>query len=167
MSCCAKLTDQEQREGRLTADWKYTLPTEAQWEYACRAGASTRYSFGSDASQLKDYAWFDENAANLGEKYAHRVGQKRANSWGLADMPGNVYEWCRDAYVREMPGGRDPLTTSGPDRVYRAGSWSYASEYCRSANRGWTDPANRFYYLGFRIACVRQTEDSAAATAEH
>ncbi|MCH2201499.1 MAG: formylglycine-generating enzyme family protein [Fuerstiella sp.] len=159
MSCCAKLTNQEQHAGRLSLDWKYTLPTEAQWEYACRSGSTTRYSFGREASQLANYAWFDENAAKVGEKYAHQVGQKRGNFWGLVDMPGNVYEWCRDAYVRELPGGRDPLTTAGPDRVYRAGSWSYASEYCRSANRGWNDPANRFYYLGFRIACVRLTQD--------
>ncbi len=151
---CRILTTQEHRAGRLCASWKYTLPTEAQWEYACRAGSQTRYSFGDDALLLAEYAWFDSNAANVDENYAHRVGHKTPNAWGLSDMPGNVYEWCRDTYRRKMPGGCDPLTTQGPDRVYRAGSWSYSAEYCRSANRGWNAPGNRFYYLGFRIASV-------------
>lgn len=159
MSFCRKLTEEERRAGRLSADWKYTLPTEAQWEYACRAGSRTRYSFGDDAGMLGDYAWFDENAAEVNEKYGHRVGQKKSNTWGLHDMPGNIYEWCLDAYRRKLPGGRDPLMTSGPDRVYRAGSWSYAAEYCRSANRGWNAPGNRFYYLGFRVACVPHVDN--------
>ena len=151
---CQTLTTQERRAGRLCASWEYTLPSEAQWEYGCRAGSQTRYSFGNDALLLPEYAWFETNAANLGEQYAHRVGQKSPNAWGLLDMPGNVYEWCRDAYRRKLPGGCDPLTTDGPDRVYRAGSWSYPAEYCRSANRGWNAPGNRYYYLGFRIVAV-------------
>jgi formylglycine-generating enzyme required for sulfatase activity len=76
----------------------YRLPTEAEWEYACRGGSTSMYSFGDSLGSLKDYAWFDENAWDIGEKYAHRVGQKRANGFGLYDMHGNVYEWCSDRY---------------------------------------------------------------------
>ena len=74
------------------------LPSEAEWEYACRASSTTKYCFGGDASQLGSYAWFYDNAYNAGEKYAHAVGQKEPNDWGLYDMHGNVWEWCEDRW---------------------------------------------------------------------
>ena len=103
----------------------YALPTEAQREYACRAGTTTAYSFGDDAGNLGDYAWWggaigDGNAG--AERYPHRVGQKKPNPWGLYDMHGNVWEWCRDAYAKKLPGGTDPLVETGSDRVFRAGA---------------------------------------------
>ena len=142
---CRKLTEQERQAGRLSNDWEYTLPTEAQWERACRARTETRFSFGDDESKLGDYAWFDENAWNAGEQYAHRVGQKKANPWGLCDMHGNVWEWCRDIYTEKLPGGRDPEVkpdekTKGSYRVIRGGSWSSDAACCRSGFRV-RDPA--------------------------
>ncbi len=85
---CRKLSEQEGVE--------YRLPTEAQWEYTCRAGTTTVYSFGDDRSKLRQYAWSAKDAFDTHEQYAHRVGQKLPNSWGLYDMHGNVFEWCQD-----------------------------------------------------------------------
>src|SRR5262249_1391794 len=96
---CVELTRKERAAGRGPIDWRYTLPTEAQWEYACRAGQRTRFTFGDDEAHLGDYAWFQKNADAVGEQYVHQVGTKRANSWGLHDMHGNAWEWCRDWYV--------------------------------------------------------------------
>jgi sulfatase modifying factor 1 len=153
MKFCQKLTDQERIAGRLPVDWEYSLPTEAQWEYACRGGAKSRYSFGDDESDLGEYAWFDKNALDIGEKYAHTVGQKKANAWGLYDMHGNVWEWCRDCYADKLVGGADPQGPStDSDRVFRGGSWSDTSGDCRSASRGRSTPGDRSYDRGFRVA---------------
>ena len=158
---CAKLTEIERKAGRLPTGWKYALPTEAQWEYACRAGTKTAYSFGDDVSQMGDYAWFRENAYAIGEMYAHTVGTKKPNPWGLSDMHGNVWEWCRDAYEAKLPGGLDPLVVSADGaarRVDRGGSWSNTSGSCRSANRPMDLPTFRNLYLGFRPATILQAE---------
>lgn len=154
---CAKLTEIEGKAGRLPTGWKYALPTEAQWQYACRAGTKTKYSFGDDESQLGEYAWFTKNADEIGEKYAHGVGTKKPNPWGLSDMHGNVWEWCRDAYEAKLPGGTDPLVVSSDgaaDRVSRGGCWNDSSVHCRSASRGRYLPSGRSIYLGFRPATV-------------
>jgi formylglycine-generating enzyme required for sulfatase activity len=155
---CSKFTDSERRSGRLPQTWKYDLPTEAQWEYACRAGKQTRFSFGDDETALGQYAWFDKNAWDIDEKYAHLVGQKRGNAWGLHDMHGNVWEWCRDLYQDKLPGGRDPEGASGSNRVYRGGSWGSGSVICRSANRYGHAPVNRLDSLGFRLARVPSSQ---------
>jgi formylglycine-generating enzyme required for sulfatase activity len=150
---CAKLTEQERAAGRLPSDWQYGLPTEAQWEWACRAGTKSRFSFGDDDSDLAQYAWFDKNTWDAGEKYAHRVGQKKANSYGLYDMHGNVWEWCRDWYAKKLSGGLDPLGPShGSARVYRGGSWSNGG--VSSAGRRGGAPDDRSSDLGFRVAAV-------------
>jgi sulfatase modifying factor 1 len=159
MKFCKKLTEQERAAGRLPSGWKYTLPTEAQWEYACRAGTKSRFSFGDDESDLSDYGWwggFDRDGNAKGEMYAHTVGQKKANPFRLYDMHGNVSEWCSDYYAKKLAGGTDPQGPSeGSNRVYRGGCWGSTARSCRSANRddGET-PGKRYYALGFRVAVV-------------
>lgn len=158
MKFCEKLTQQERSAGRLPSGWQYTLPTEAQWEYACRAGSHSRFSFGDDESQLGDYAWWGGlfgNGSAKHDEYAHIVGQKKANPLGLSDMHGNVYEWCRDWYVKELPGGTDPQGPSrGMGRVIRGGSWVDPAPFCRSADRSRGKPDYRSSDLGFRLAAV-------------
>jgi len=133
------------------------LPTEAEWEYACRAGTTTAYSFGDDASKLGDYAWYSENAYKKDEKYAHTVGAKKPNAWGLYDMHGNVWEWCSDWYADSYANAdtRDPKgPASGKARVLRGGSWFGIPGYCRAARRLRFSPDNRNYRSGFRVVVV-------------
>ncbi len=155
MKFCEKLTERERGAGRLPEGWKYTLPSEAQWEYACRGGTKTRFSFGDDESDLEKYAWFAKNTWSAGEEYAHMVGQKKPNPLGIFDMHGNVFEWCSDDYADKLPGGIDPLGPSaGSGRVNRGGSWRLSARACRSACRSWSPPDNRHNALGFRVAAV-------------
>ena len=152
-----KLTDQERRAGRLPDGWHYALPTEAQWEYACRAGTTTKYSFGSSESDLGTYAWFDKNTKEIGEEFAHEVGMKKPNAWGLKDMHGNVWELCSDWWGYGRTGGADPV---GPPnsklnrRVLRGGSWFGPALGMRSALRDASEPADRSNLVGFRCAQV-------------
>jgi len=133
---------------------KFSLPTEAQWEYACRAGSTTRYSFGDREASLDDYAWFDDNS----DGRTHPVGQKNPNAFRLCDMDGNVWEWCQDwydsGYYRNSPTADPTGPASGLYRVYRGGSWSHYAGDCRSAFRSWGAPDYRSSYLGFRLASV-------------
>ena len=151
---CQKLTKREQNSAsrfKLKAGEAYRLPTEAEWEYACRAGTKTAYSFGDDEKQLGQYAWFDGNTA--GEQYAHAVGLKKPNLWGLYDMHGNVWEWCSDWHGSGLSGGTDPAGPGGDSgRVNRGGSWWYYPGLCRSANRLNYVPSDRDHRLGFRVA---------------
>ncbi len=149
---CQKLTELEQQAGRLPSGLKYSLPTEAQWEYACRAGTTGEYSFEGGESQLGDHAWFDENTMVLEENYAHTVRMKKANPWGLYDMHGNVWEWCQDGYEEKRPGGRDPVVQQGSDKVARGGSWNLPARCCWSAYRFSYNPTIRYHHLGFRLA---------------
>lgn len=154
---CTRLTAQEHTSGRLASRWEYSLPTEAQWERACRAGTETRFSFGDDEADLGQYAWFSGNAAKAGESYAHPIGQKKSNPWGLFDMHGNVYEWCRDTYSADLPGGRDPEVNRNVEpnvtrRVHRGGGWGTPATGCSSAIRYDHSPLARVDSLGFRVA---------------
>ncbi|MDB4810102.1 formylglycine-generating enzyme family protein [bacterium] len=127
----------------------YRLPTEAEWEYACRAGTTTEYSFGYAESQFPQYAWYADNA----DDKTHHVGGKKPNAWGLYDMHGNVWEWCQDWYG-DYP-GQAVTNPSGPTfgsiRVYRGGSWSHAAGICRSASRSRSGPSGRNGNRGFRV----------------
>jgi sulfatase modifying factor 1 len=152
-----RLTAQERQAGRLPATWEYKLPTEAQWEYACRAGTESAYSCGDAPTDLRDFAWWGgvigQGTASL-EPYAHEVGGKRPNPWGLHDLHGNLWEWCRDGYQARLPGGRDPLNRQTADRVARGGGWDFGADRCRSAFRYRLSPGFRDYgQVGFRIAC--------------
>jgi len=165
MEFCRKLTVRERAAGRLSSDLEYTLPTEAQWEYACRAGTDTAYSFGPDGRQLYRFGNFaDRNVSfdwrdasqddGVGETTAP-VGKYQANKWGLHDMHGNVWEWCFDWYADTLPGGSvvDPTgPPSDTNRVYRGGSWDLFARFCRSADRYWNDPRYRSGNRGFRVA---------------
>jgi len=133
---------------------QFTLPTEAQWEYACRAGSTTQYSLADDEGSLGDYAWF---AGNSGGR-THPVGQKKPNAFGLYDMHGNVWEWCQDRYDSDYYGNSptdDPTgAASGSYRVLRGGGWLIIAWSCRSAFRFRLTPDDRYDYLGFRLASV-------------
>jgi len=130
---------------------EFDLPTEAQWEYACRAGTTTYYNdgiSGSLDSQLDDLGWYNGNADGT----THTVGQKTPNAWGLYDMHGNVWEWSLDWYQATLEGGDDPDgADSGSDRVKRGGCWNHAASYCRSAARYYYTPSIRDYNIGFRL----------------
>lgn len=132
----------------------YRLPTEAEWEYACRAGSEGRYSFGDDEKELGKYAWFNENS----NQRAHPVGTKRENAWGLHDMHGNVWEWCEDIwsdnYELTPRDGSANRVGNANVRVLRGGSWVDSSRYVRSSNRNGYDADGCDNDLGFRLVLV-------------
>ena len=128
---------------------RYRMPTEAEWEYAARAGTTTTYSFGNNEGQLGEHAWY---AANAGSKM-HPVGQKKPNAWGLHDMHGNVWEWVQDWYGPYVAGTvTDPQgPSSGAGRVHRGGGWNAGAGFCRAAIRGGVAPGYRYDGRGFRL----------------
>ena len=144
---CQRLSalPEEKKAGRV-----YRLPSEAEWEYACRAGSQTAYSFGSDEKSLVNFGWYDSNSKGI----THAVGLKKANAWGLYDMHGNVFEWCADWYgVYPKGSATDPRgPEDGSDRVFRGGCWLNVAVNCRSAFRYGLVPSIRSFNLGFRVA---------------
>ena len=130
-------------------DGKYRLPTEAEWEYACRAGSTAACGFGSDETQLEDYAWTFWNS----NETTHRVGSKKSNAWGLHDMHGNVREWCSDWYLPHSGDNLvDPLgAESGSGRITKGGSFLAEYEQCRSAHRHMNPTSYEHNSIGFRI----------------
>ncbi len=146
MSFCRKLSA---LPAEKKAGYVYRLPTEAEWEYACRAGTTTKYSFGDSESELSDYDWNNKNSGFI----SHPVGGKKPNGWGLYDMHGNVHEWCQDWYGDYPIGSTtDPTgAASGSDRVLRGGGWIFDARDCRSADRSRDAPEFRSDALGFRV----------------
>jgi len=128
---------------------KYRLPTEAEWEYACRAGSATRFCFGNDKGRLGEYAWYRKNSGGQ----TQLVGQKEPNSWGVYDMHGNVMEWCQDRYGKYPSDSvTDPKgPSSGSLRVFRGGAWKFESGLCRSAYRDSYKSSIGTLYLGVRM----------------
>ena len=143
MAFCKKL---EQRTGQ-----SFTLPTKAQWEYACRAGSTTRYCFGDNDDGLEEYAWYDKNS----EGRTHPVGMKKPNAWGLYDMHGSLWEWCLDewheSYNEAPTDGSAWQDSANSFRVLRGGGWRYSSYNCRSDSRAYNDPACEDNRIGLRV----------------
>jgi formylglycine-generating enzyme required for sulfatase activity len=137
----------------LDSLYTYRLPSEAEWEYACRAGTTTRYYWGNDpdSTEIEQYAWYDGNSGDT----THPAAQKLPNAWGLYDMSGNVWEWCEDFYHESYSGaptdGSPWLSPSGSSRVSRGGSWYYNADYCRSAYRSEDSPGYSDVIQGFRL----------------
>ena len=124
----------------------FDLPTEAQWEYACRAGTTTTYSYGDSANG--SYMWYSSNSSSK----SHEVGTKSPNPWGLYDMHGNVWERCLDWYASSLTGGTDPKgSSSGSDRVKRGGSWYDGASLCASSFREYSYPSFEGSNVGFRL----------------
>lgn len=143
---CRILTEHARAQGLLPAGYVYRLPTEAEWEYACRAGSAGAY-----AGKAKAMAWFERNSGNA----THVVAQKKPNAWGFFDMHGNVWEWCADWYAPAHPGGAatDPRGPRlGEMRVRKGGSWWEPLDFCTSSFRGRSPPDEQAFHIGFRIA---------------
>ena len=160
--------DLESWECNFDADG-YRLPTEAEWEYACRAGTQTAYFMGNDSSKLADYAWFDKNSGG----HPRPVGQKQPNPWGLYDSCGNLWQWCNDFYqvdyyevsLEENPRGPE----TGDSKVVRGGAWKFSAESCRAGyryneNPGYADVCFGYDIYGFR--CVRNVPDDGRLPTE-
>ncbi|MBN2431699.1 MAG: formylglycine-generating enzyme family protein [Acidobacteria bacterium] len=133
----------------------YRLPTEAEWEYACRAGTTTEFYYGDERSGLGDYGWYVDNTVRVGLEHAQPVARKKPNAWGLYDMHGNVWEWCADHFSEDYY-ARSPLADpagpeSGYPRVLRGGAYDQPPRYCRSAIRIKYFADNSYAYIGFRI----------------
>ena len=163
---CDRLTEMERAAGRLPDGYRYGLPSEAEWEYACRGGSKTAFCHGDDEGRLTEFAV-------VGKKFekgtaADPVRTKKANAFGLHDMHGNVWEWCADhanyddkrlQVLSDTYSGTvtDPLSVSGPKRVRRGGCWNSVASVCRSAFRYANDPSFAFDYLGFRPALLARS----------
>jgi len=150
---CDRVNRRERMVSEEPPEWEFALPTEAQWEYACRAGTTTRFSYGEDEDLVEqaEYSWATEE-----EVYSYQVQQKRPNPWGLHDLHGNLWEWCRDGWDSTLPGGVDPLVIMDDlKRVIRGGSMKNRRLLCRSALRSMNGAEQEFDYVGFRPAIVR------------
>ncbi len=155
----AKLNDKF--SSYLPSGYKFSLPTEAQWEYACRAGTQGPLNYIEDNTKNYDdavnigaVAWYSDNSGET----SHEVGKKKANAWGLYDMHGNILEWCLDTtsgapYSSEAV--TDPVGTSGPYKIIRGSAWKFDSTMCRSSHRFGADPSKFSNFVGFRLAIVK------------
>lgn len=167
---CELLTESERSAGRLPSGWVYRLPTEAEWEYACRAGTTTAYSFGGDQSKLGEYARYGaaEDPSLTTEAQVHAPGTRKPNPWGLYDMHGNAWEWCW-AEKEQVSTGREPPEGFGYEafeylEVLRGGGWTSSAADCRSARRWWALGWDRQNGAGFRVLLGSPLDLGAGAT---
>ncbi|HXA80247.1 MAG TPA: formylglycine-generating enzyme family protein, partial [Opitutaceae bacterium] len=155
MEFCRRVTASEKAAGHVLPGYEYTLPTEAEWEYACRAGTTGDYAGDGNLDHM---GWYDGNS----QAKTHEVANKQPNVWGLYDMNGNVWEWCYDFYRPYVAGEQtdpailevdpDDTSDSGSSRVLRGGSWFSMADFCRSDFRRRDDPSDRDNTVGFRVA---------------
>ena len=150
---CTALTLRDRGAGRIPADMIYRLPTEAEWEYACLAGATTAFSFGDSEAEADAHAWSAENA----DDKTNPVGQKKPNANGMYDMHGNVWEWVMDWFAPH-PKAAQLVDPSGPPegkhRVFKGGSWYHEAKFARSTSRFMMEPGMSINFVGFRVALV-------------
>lgn len=134
---------------------EFRLPTEAEWEYACRAGTHTKFAHGNLKLNLAHYAWYYENAFKKEEMYPHEVGTRKPNKWGIHDMMGNIYEWCGDWYSKHYYAKSPVLNPPGPmygtNRIVRGGDWAHTDYFLRASSRNDYSPHHKDNNLGFRI----------------
>ena len=151
---CIELTARERAAGRLPNGMRFSLPTEAQWEYACRAGTRTRYFFGDSEEELPRYG----NIGKNGDPVTMPVGSFLPNPWGFYDMHGNVSEWCLDSYDKKLPGGKNPCCVLRNNScVHRGGSCDSSGDEFRSAARAGYPDDMKNRYLGFRVVLVKSS----------
>ncbi len=161
VSFCKKLSDMSEEKAK---EREYRLPTESEWEYACRATSGSAYCFGNSEDSFGEYAWVGEGALGT----THPVGEKKPSRWGLYDMHGNVFEWCQD-WVGEYPSGAatDPRGPGeGSSRGFRGGSWLVDAPGCRSADRRRYGPSRNIHCLGFRVAMALPAKQSEATSSK-
>ena len=149
---CARITAMEREQGRLPATHEYRLPTEAEWEYACRAGNTNRFHFGHEVEAGDAYAWTAENC----DATTHPVGLKKPNDWGLHDMHGNVWEWCSDWFEPYPPRALvdptgPPSTGTNKYKVFKGGGWNQDLVYGGASSRFMMPPASGIHFVGFRV----------------
>ena len=151
---CKALTARDREAGRIPANLIYRLPTEAEWEYACLAGATTAFSFGDADEEAEAHAWSAENA----DDKTNRVGEKNPNAWGLHDMHGNVWEWVSDWFAAH-PKNPELANPSGPPagrhRVFKGGGWYHEAKFARSTSRFMMEPGMAINYVGFRVVLAK------------
>jgi formylglycine-generating enzyme required for sulfatase activity/serine/threonine protein kinase len=162
---CKKLSEKERAAGRIQSDQEYRLPTEAEWEYACRAGTNTAYFFGDSEKEFDDDAWAQHNASQVGEPYPHEVGLKKPSPWGLYDVYGNVSEWCGDWWSETLPGGTDPSgPVTGSARCLRNGAYEGHRRYMHSQYRSKGQPIG-IHKSGMRVVLSRTPSGPGAPVA--
>jgi formylglycine-generating enzyme required for sulfatase activity len=162
---CWTISQRERQAGHLPTGYEYRLPTEAEWEYACRGGTTNVFSFGDDSKLGDAFAWTSENS----DASTHAVALKKPNPFGLYDMHGNVWEWCLDWFEPYPP---KPLTDpTGPShskfKVFKGGGWNQEIEYARPANRFMMSPSNGIHFVGFRMALGQSQPRPGPTTQPH
>lgn len=152
---CKALTEIESAAGRLPSGLEYRLPTEAEWELACLAGSTNRFSFGNSPDVANEFAWTAENSDGT----SHPVGRKTPNDWGFYDMHGNVWEWCSDWFTapRGLPAGPKAVPPR-TFKIFKGGGWNQDAEFAGAANRFMMSPSQGIHFVGFRIAIGKPVE---------